>query len=308
MNNTRPLRIALLGNALFSTASGLVMLIAPDRIAKLLGIEAHTIFMLIGAGLLLFAVDLTHQATRPRIRTWRALYASAADLLWVLASVAGLIVFADNLPLTGFWAITAVALLVLVFAAWQLFGIERAHRVPQTGSYRLYRHCLVIESTALADALWTVVRDLGKISRYTSGLRASMMLNHQLTGVGAIRRCVNQAGAAWSEKCTAFNDSQHYFVVRFLADEPGFPFPVSRMDGGWHVQATANGSTATVWWELVPKSKLMAPLLLPLLAWQVDRDFPRLIARMTDEALGYQPGAASDADWQHSARLLTRWC
>ncbi|MEX0828066.1 MAG: SRPBCC family protein [Haliea sp.] len=308
MNNTRPLRIALLGNAMFSATSGLVMVIAPGWIGTMLGIEAAVAYRIVGIGLLIFTMDLIHQATRPRLQTWRALYAVAADLLWVLGSFVGLLFFSAALSYDSVWIVAGVAAIVFTFAIWQLSGINRAHRISQTGVYPLYRHCVMVESSAPADDLWALIRDLGKISRYMPSLRTSMMLNHQLTGIGAIRRCVNLAGDAWSERCTVFNDVQRCFAVQFLADEPGFPFPVSRMDGGWHVQATVNGSRVTIWWELVPKSKLMAPLLLPLLAWQVDRDFPRLIARMTDEALGYKSGMEKHSGWQQSARLLAQWC
>ncbi|MEX2515334.1 MAG: SRPBCC family protein [Gammaproteobacteria bacterium] len=308
MNNTRPLRIALLGNAVFSATSGLVMLTVPDWIGTMLGIEAAVAYRIVGIGLLIFAMDLIHQATRPRLQTWRALYAVAADLLWVLGSIVGLLFFSAALSHDGVWIVGGVAVIVLAFGIWQLRGIDRAHRISQTGLYPLYRHCVMVESSAPADDLWALIRDLGKISRYMPSLRASMMLNHQLTGVGAIRRCINKAGDAWAEKCTAFDDTQRHFTVRFLTEEPGFPFPASRMQGGWRVDASADGSTVTIWWELVPKSKLMAPLLLPLLAWQADRDFPRLIAHMTDEALGNKPAQGMNNSWQHSARLLAQWC
>jgi hypothetical protein len=81
--DTRPLRFALAANAAFSLTCAVVLLLRPSLVGDWLGIQAPLIFQVVGAGLAVFAADLLHQATRRRMATWRALYASMADFSWV---------------------------------------------------------------------------------------------------------------------------------------------------------------------------------------------------------------------------------
>lgn len=282
MNPTRPLRLALIGNAVFSTTCGLVMLIAPAWLGHLLGLDAPLVYQLLGVGLVVFALDLLHQASRARMATWRALYASVADFLWVLGTLVGVLLFPGALSGGGLLTVWLVAAAVLLFGVLQLRGILKVHAGSRPG---LYRHCLMVAVDAPAPALWRVVGNLGEIQRYMPSLQSSELLDDAAPGVGAVRHCVDRQGKAWSEECIGFNPG-HDFTVRFLADEPGFPFPASEMIGGWQVMSAEHGSIVMVWWELTPKPKWLTPALLPLLAFQADRDFTRVIGAMAHDALG----------------------
>jgi len=306
MNTTRPLRTALLANALFSSGSGLIMISNPEWVGTLLGFDAAVIIMFAGVGLVLFAVDLLHQATRQRMQTWRALYASAADFLWVLGSIGGVLVFHETLSTSGIVTVLVIAGIVFIFGAGQLLGIDRLHRNPETG---LYRHCILVNTHVPADAIWKVIRDLGTISQYTPSLQESVLLDNKTPGIGAIRQCVDQDGRTWCEECMEFSDIERSFLLRFLTDEPGFPFPASYMLGGWSVMPATNGSTVMIWWELQPKPKLLAPLILPILAFQADRNFPALIARMAANATGINRQDNTAVTRQHRiTSLLPKWC
>jgi hypothetical protein len=63
-----------------------------------------------------------------------------------------------------------------------------------------------------------------------------------------------------------------------------------------------------VWWELTPKNILLAPVILPLLAFQADRDFPKIIQRMATTALGNNGAVQAQANAGVLARLLPRSC
>ncbi|MBE9075997.1 SRPBCC family protein [Romeria aff. gracilis LEGE 07310] len=282
MNNTRPLRTALLANAVFSVTCGLLLLAWPSLIEGLLGIQAPLILPLVGLGLLLFAIDLLHQATRPRLATWRALYACAGDFLWVLGSVLGLLLFHRLLSATGTATLLTVALIVLTFGIWQLWGIDRTHRAEDSA---LYRHCLVVRTKAPATDMWDVIGRMGDIQNYTSSLVRSEMLDGKSPGVGAVRRCTDRAGRRWAEECIDF-EVGHSFTVRFVSEAPNFPFPVSTMVGGWEVISAGTGSDVMVWWELAPKPRFLSPILLPILAFSADRDLVQIIQRMAEDALG----------------------
>ncbi len=126
MDDTRRLRSALLANAVFSAGCALFMIVNPVLTGELLGIQAPLILRGIGLALLIFAADLVHQATRPVMALWRAYYASAADLLWVLGTFIGLYLFPGVLSATGLIIVLAVAGVVFVCAIWQLCGIRLA--------------------------------------------------------------------------------------------------------------------------------------------------------------------------------------
>lgn len=282
MTHARNLRAALLANAFFSTICAAFMMAYPGLVEMLLGIEAHLAIRGIGLGLFLFAADLIHQATRPRIATWRALYASVADFLWVLASLLGIALFPGALSTPGLVTVLAVAGIVFTFGVWQLRGIRDVHSADDP---TMYRHRIVVRVDADAAAMWSVISRLGDIQKFMPTLRSSALLDGKPPGVGAIRRCVDIAGRSWSEECTEYRPAQG-FVVRFLADAPGFPFPATTMVGGWKVIPQEHGTDVMVWWKMRPKPKWLAIAILPLLAFKVDRDFPPIVRRMAQDALG----------------------
>ncbi len=284
-SKARPLRVALFGNAVFSTFSGTAMLIMPDRIMEWLGIVGPTWPIgVIAAGLLLFAADLVHQATRPRVETWRALYAIAGDLMWVLATVAGLVLFGHHLTSLGLTLVAGVAMAVLGFSLWQAAGVLHAHKAEDGSGHRL-RHCLVVRAAVPPDLLWQVVSDLGGIARFMPTLRSSMLRDDARPGVDAVRVCTDIGGRTWAERCVEFDVSARQVTLEFLCNEPGFPFPAVEMRGGWIVSdAGKEGSEVTVWWELTPRNRWMAVVLLPLLARQMDREIPAVVARMAESS------------------------
>jgi hypothetical protein len=304
MPDARLLRAALLANAAFSTGCGLLLLLAPGQVGDLLGLEVPRVLQAVGLGLLVFAADLVHQATRSRLATWRALYASAGDLLWVAGTFVGLLAFPNALSGTGIVVVLLVAAVVLLFGALQLRGIDRAHRVPGTDRHR---HCIVVWADAPAAAMWSVVGRLGDIARYMPALESSEILDGRSPGVGAVRRCVDRDRKEWSEECVEYRPGRS-FVVRFLAEAPGFPFPATSMEGGWEVRPAGEASEVVVWWELVPKPRPLAPLLLPVLALRADRDFTAVVARMAASVGGSRPRSPGQQGLRGLARLLPRPC
>ncbi|MCC5886558.1 MAG: SRPBCC family protein [Gammaproteobacteria bacterium] len=284
-HQTRPLRRALIANAAFSASCATALLAAPEPVVAWLGLGPPLLLAAVGVGLLAFAADLLHQATRPRLLTWRALYASLADLLWVIATATLLLIAPNLVSEAGAILLLAVAAVVLAFGIWQLLGIDRAHRAANPSRYR---HCVQVAVDVPAAAMWNVISELGEIERYMPSLRSSEVLGRQPDGVGAVRVCENHAGKRWGEECTRFEDGRG-FDVRFLAEDPDFPFPATIMFGGWEVIPRGEGSEVRVWWELEPKPKLLAPVILPILALGVDRDFPGIIKRMATAAMGDGP-------------------
>lgn len=302
MNGTTWLRTALLGNALFSSSSGLLLAIRPELVEAWLGVNAALVLQIIRVGLVLFAADLLHQATRRRIATWRALYASAADMLWVVGTVLLLIVAPSLFSGVGIQLVLGVAAIVLLFGVWQFWAIGKVHQRTSDGSYRL---CVLVDSTVPADAMWEVIGDLGQISRHASSLKRSIIEDGKNSEVGAVRTCEDRNGRCWSEQCTDFRPGRG-FTVRFMTEADDFPYPATMMRGGWEVAPRPDGSRVMVWLELDPKPRWLSRIIVSLLAFQVDRSFPSIVASMAQQAIGKSKNNTRSTTFL--ARLVPQIC
>ena len=122
-----------------------------------------------------------------------------------------------------------------------------------------------------------------------------------------VTSCEDHSGKQWSEECVAFNPG-HSFTVRFISEAPNFPFPTKTMRGGWQVVPADSGSHVMVWWELTPANQLLAPVILSILAFQADRDFPLIVRRMATAAIGKNGEAHMQSSTRLFARLLPGLC
>ncbi|MCC5788370.1 MAG: SRPBCC family protein [Opitutales bacterium] len=299
----RLLRSALLGNSFFSALCGLVMLAAPETVGSWLGLSVTWVYRGLGVGLLLFAADLLHQATRPRMASWRGLYASFADFAWVGCTGLLLVFVPHWFSLEGIVLLAGVAAVVLACGIFQFWGVKHLHQLSHSPDH--YRHCVLIEVNVAAAGMWETIAQLGEISRFMPALKYSSIRDNRIPGEGCVRQCEDQTAKQWAEECTLFDPQSRSVVFQFLCDEPGFPFPATAMRGGWKVNPIGtNSCEVMVWWEMVPKPQWLAPVLLPLLALQVDRDFPQMIARMAANKDKY----ANDTTASKAVRLAPRFC
>lgn len=119
------LKTALLFNAVFSAVCGGLLLLFPSAVAALMGDFNPLILMVLGAGLLLFAVDVAWVATRKPISQLLAKMITTADVAWVLATPVVMIVAAPWLSVWGQVLLLDVALLVAFCALCQWRGLQR---------------------------------------------------------------------------------------------------------------------------------------------------------------------------------------
>lgn len=125
MTNTKFLKNALLGNALFSIISGLIIIITSSYLQKLFGIVFP--FWLIGAGLLPFAAWIIWQARKEQIDTKEIKIIVLADLMWVGGSIV-LLCLNLGISSTGNWIVAAVAVVVADFALLQSIGLRKLNK------------------------------------------------------------------------------------------------------------------------------------------------------------------------------------
>ena len=124
-DSQRLLRRALLTDGVVSGAVGLLMTLAAEPLAALLGLHV-TLLRCAGISLLPFAAVLVYLATRstiPRPAGWAVV---GCNLLWVLASF-GLLLTGWADP-TGFGYVFVIgqAVAVMCFAELQYFGLRRS--------------------------------------------------------------------------------------------------------------------------------------------------------------------------------------
>ncbi|HXM20874.1 MAG TPA: hypothetical protein VN948_06385 [Terriglobales bacterium] len=127
----RLLRKALMGNALFSTLSGLTILFAQGSVLRILGLSKDVSLAILGLGLLVFAVTLVISARRQQVKTSDAWGAVLMDLAWVLGSY--VLIFVVPFSTEGKWVVGVVAELVLAFAVLQFAGIRRIQKSERLG-------------------------------------------------------------------------------------------------------------------------------------------------------------------------------
>ena len=119
------LRRALLGNALFSTVCGLVLLAGAVPLGPLLGVPSG-VLALVGASLLPFAWTLNRHARAARVPRGQAWWAVGLDLAWVVGSAALVLGRLWPLEPAGTWSVIVVADVVLLWALLQTAGLVRS--------------------------------------------------------------------------------------------------------------------------------------------------------------------------------------
>jgi uncharacterized membrane protein HdeD (DUF308 family) len=120
------LRKALMGNALFSTLSGLTILLAQGWVLRSLGLAGSVNLLILGAGLIVFAITLVVNARKQQVKKSDAWIAVLMDVAWVLGSY--ILIFIVPFSTEGKWVVGVVAELVLVFAVLQFVGIRRIQK------------------------------------------------------------------------------------------------------------------------------------------------------------------------------------
>ena len=124
MSRARAREYGLLGNAVFSLLTGVILVAASGSVATFLGIPDSRVLVGIGIGLLPFAGHLLLALRRKFVRVGEIYYLSAMDGVWVLGSVViwlfGLVPFTA----AGMVVFGLVALTVGDFMVMQVVGVR----------------------------------------------------------------------------------------------------------------------------------------------------------------------------------------
>jgi hypothetical protein len=284
MNSPKLLYWALRGNASFSVLTAVPMLAWPEMLGQWMGFESPLVYRIIGALLILFAIDLFSQTMLRKPSGLRALATCVADLGWILATGIIIAFWSHHFSNTGLMTMVAVAGMVLLFATLQWQGLGHLYASEIKSGWAQY--CVQFDVPASRDAVWKVIGDIANIDKYGKNLASVTIIEGEPDTVGCVRECRDHAGKVWSEEVVEYVPHSH-FTVRFRHEEKDFPFPVAAMEGTWRLSDVGDaGTRLTMRWEILPKRWLPANALIPLLDLQNSRMLPQLAARMALAARG----------------------
>jgi hypothetical protein len=131
-DHTCMLRKALMGNALFSTVSGLIILFAQKWVLGILGLANSISLAIVGVALIVYAATLVINARKQKIKASDAWAPVLLDVAWVVGSFA--LILCMPFSAGGKWVVAGVAEVVLVFAVLQFVGLRRIHKSEQFAS------------------------------------------------------------------------------------------------------------------------------------------------------------------------------
>lgn len=121
MNN---LQKALKTNALFSSISGIILILLNKPIAKLFGTNNNTVFCIIGLALIYFSITIRYEIKKQRklAINWIIIQ----DYIWVLGSLILIIINPFEITLIGNLIIGTIALIVLYMGINQMIGLKKS--------------------------------------------------------------------------------------------------------------------------------------------------------------------------------------
>lgn len=115
-------RRILLLNATFSLASGILMVVFREQLARNLGLADPILLLVVGIGVSFFGGHIAISARRENLNILELRYFAIMDGVWVAVSAA--LVLLIPMPVAGFWLVVGTALVITDFGILELIGIR----------------------------------------------------------------------------------------------------------------------------------------------------------------------------------------
>ena len=100
--------------------SGLILLVAYNAIATMMGIENGKVLMGVGIGLIVFGITVLIAAKRKSVSGTQVRSIRVQDWAWVTGSAVVIALQAWELSNIGYWLIGIIAMIVADFAIFQM--------------------------------------------------------------------------------------------------------------------------------------------------------------------------------------------
>ncbi|MEP3049618.1 MAG: SRPBCC family protein [Roseibium sp.] len=267
MSARRIAKYILVANASTSGLSGIAMVLIPGLISNLLfavPVQAHVIgTVLVGFGLLVFALDVAFIA-KDQFLTAKDLYwISAADDVWVLASISALVFIPDQFTDMGWYAVALTAAGVGGYGFSQtIIGRKLA---PPVSQFELTRSGDTLEisvrrrTNASSKTVWQVMTDHARYADVADNLSKVELIDGDGDGDGdgatARRKCYGPRGESWSETCDLYREGE-VFGFEVHTEATDYPYPFTKVQGRWSVNEIEGGSEFLVEISVQPKNAL----------------------------------------------------
>jgi hypothetical protein len=119
------LKNVLLLNGISSAATGMILLVFAREVAKLFGVLENEVFVATGMFLLLFGGIVVYVSRKSTLQSTLVFVIIALDILWVLSSIAIVLLGLFTLSTLGYALIMGVAAWVGVMAYLQFKGLKQ---------------------------------------------------------------------------------------------------------------------------------------------------------------------------------------
>ncbi len=117
------LQKALISNAIFSSVSGVLLILLNHRMAELFGTDNNTVFWIVGLMLVFFALTIVYEVRKQRKPA--VMWIIIQDFAWVLGSAILILFNPFEITLTGNILIGIIALIVSYMGMNQLIALKQ---------------------------------------------------------------------------------------------------------------------------------------------------------------------------------------
>ncbi|MFP3914175.1 MAG: SRPBCC family protein [Actinomycetota bacterium] len=140
---------------------------------------------------------------------------------------------------------------------------------------------LVVAAERTIDApvsvLWEIVADLDGYHRHVEALAETAVVEG--AGRGAIRRCVDASGAAWSETCTVWEPERCYVIEVDVATYPlKYRSLFRSFRGTWNLEPAGRGTRVSLSFDIELRRVPGASSLLRRLTRRARADLEAILA------------------------------
>ena len=201
-----PLRSVLRLNSLSCLAFGACFVAFPRSVnIYLAGTDLqHSLIAVLGSVLVLNGVHLFLASFRKNIQRFEIVWFSLGDWLWVLATLALLLL---RVLLTTPWGIvTSLIVGFLVFS----FGLLQLSLLRLLGPHSA---SVEVPFEGSAAAMWRTLADFGNIYKFHPLVAKTELRSQQTCGLGAVRHCWHRAGSEITETVVDWKDGEGFAVT-----------------------------------------------------------------------------------------------
>ncbi|MEM9682292.1 MAG: SRPBCC family protein [Pseudomonadota bacterium] len=288
-SNSRPLRLALLVNAVFSALCASILVVETDWALAILfvsdtiwpGIPVRDIAVALGFCLLLFAGLVAWTGLARFISRSAVTAITVADVVWVVCGFAMLPFLSSHVTATGLWTVLIVDLFVLVFAIEQAIGLMILYQgkselaITRNGRACHFRLSHIVGAST--RAAWRVMTDHEAYADVADNLTRVEVVHGVAKGMR--RKCHGAKGESWTEDAHIWEEGKRYgFTIN--TDAPDYPYPLQQLAAVWTVEPRGdNQSEVTMEFEVTPQPNLKGALFMFLSTAMFPKVIDRLLGR-----------------------------